>query len=55
MNAPKVIYGAFIVSSNVKAGNTGVLLSIARFSTAKTLDVGTEFSLAAGLTLISTT
>ena len=55
MNAAKVIYGAFIVSSSVKAGNTGLLLSIARFSTAKTLDSGTQFSLAAGLTLISAT
>ena len=55
MTAPKVIYGAFIVSSDVKAGNTGLLLSIARFATAKTLDTGTQFSLAAGITLIPTT
>lgn len=55
MTAPKVVYGAFIVSSETKAGNTGLLLSIARFATAKTLDTGTQFSLAAGITLIPTT
>ena len=54
INAAKTVYGAFIVSSSVKAGNTGTLLSIARFSTAKTLDIGTQFSLAAGITLIPT-
>ena len=54
MNAAKVIYGAFIVSSSVKAGNTGLLLSIARFSTAKTLDSGSVFTLGAGITLVPT-
>jgi len=54
MNTPKTVYGAFIVSSNVKAGNSGLLLSIARFNTAKVLDAGTQFSLAAGITLIPT-
>lgn len=53
--AAKVIYGAFIVASSVKAGNTGVLLSIARFNTPKTLDIGTQFSVAAGITLVPTT
>ena len=55
INAAKTVYGAFIVSSSVKAGNTGTLLSIARFSSAKTLDIGMQFSLAAGITLIPTT
>ena len=54
-NATKTIYGAFIVSSSVKAGNTGVLLSIARFNTAKTMESGTQFSVAAGITLVPTT
>ncbi len=54
MNADKTIYGAFIVSSSVKAGNTGALLSIARFSTAKALPAGSQFTLAAGLTLVPT-
>lgn len=55
MNAPKTIYGAFLVASSVKAGNTGILLSIARFNTPKILDSGTQFSVAAGITLIPTT
>jgi hypothetical protein len=55
MNATKTIYGAFIVSSSVKAGNVGKLLSIARFSTAKPLEAGAQFSVAAGLILIPTT
>ena len=54
-NATKTIYGAFLVSSSVKAGNTGVLLSIARFSTAKVMESGTVFSVAAGITLVPTT
>ena len=53
--APKTIYGAFLVSSSTKAGNTGVLLSIARFNTPKSVDTGTVFSVAAGITLVPTT
>lgn len=53
--APTTLYGAFIVSSSVKAGNTGLLLSIARFNTPKTMDIGTQFSVAAGITLVPTT
>ncbi|MNM79479.1 hypothetical protein D3C81_914110 [compost metagenome] len=55
LNAPKTIYGAFIVSNSTKAGNTGLLLSIARFSTPRALEAGTEFGVAAGLTLTSAT
>lgn len=51
----KRVYGAFIVSSNVKGGNTGTLLSIARFSTATDLKAGAVFTLAAGLTLVPAT
>lgn len=53
--APTTLYGAFIISNSVKAGNTGLLLSIARFNTPKTMDVGTQFSVAAGITLVPTT
>lgn len=53
--APKTIYGAFLVSNSTKAGNTGVLLSIARFNTPKSVDTGTVFSVAAGITLVPTT
>ena len=55
MNAPKTIYGAFIVSNSVKAGNSGTLLSIARFSSPKVLDSGTQFGVTAGITLIPST
>lgn len=55
MSAAKRLYGAFLVSSSVKAGNSGTLLSIARFSSPKDVDVGTSFGVTAGLTLIPTT
>ena len=54
MTAAKRIYGAGIISNSTKGGNTGTLLSIARFGTAKDLDIGTQFSLAAGITLVPT-
>jgi len=54
MTAPKTIYGAFLISSSVKTGNTGVLLSIARFSSPKILDTGSTLSIVASLTLIPT-
>lgn len=49
--ADKTIYGGFIVSTNTKGGNTGLLLSIARFSTPKVVPTGAEFSVSATLTL----
>lgn len=55
MTSAKRIYGAFLVSSSTKAGNTGILLSIARFSTAKDVDSGATFTVAAGITLVSAT
>jgi hypothetical protein len=55
MTAAKTIYGAFLISSNVKTGNSGTLLSIARFSSPKVLDIGTVFGVTASLTLIPTT
>lgn len=55
MNAAKRIYGAFLVSSSTKAGNSGTLLSIARFTSPKDVDVGSAFGVTAGLTLIPTT
>lgn len=54
LNAPKRIYGAGMVSSNVKGGNTGLTLSIARFSTPRDLDAGTEFGVGGVLTYIPT-
>lgn len=55
MTAAKRVYGAFLVSNSTKGGNTGTLLSIARFSTAKDLDIGSVFSVAAGITLVPAT
>lgn len=54
MNASKLIYGAFIVSNATKGGTSGIILSIARFSTAKQVDPGTVLRITAGLTLTPT-
>lgn len=54
MNATKTIHGAFLVSNATKGGTSGILLSIARFSTAKTVDAGTVLRITAGLTLTPT-
>lgn len=54
MTASKRIYGAGIVSNNVKAGNTGMIMSIARFATPRDLEAGQEFGLGGVLTLIPT-
>jgi hypothetical protein len=53
-NAARTIYGAFIVSNSVKGGNTGLLLSIARFASPRSVDVGAQLRVAAGLTLVPT-
>lgn len=54
MDASKTIYGAFIVSNSAKGGTAGILLSIARFSTAKVVDAGTTLRIIAGLSLTPT-
>ena len=54
MNASKTIHGAFIVSNATKGGTAGILLSIARFSTAKQVEAGTTLRITAGLTLTPT-
>jgi hypothetical protein len=52
MNATKTIYGAFLVSSNVKGGTAGVLKAISQFSTPQSvvsgdvIDVGYEIAAA---------
>lgn len=55
LTADKRIYGAFIVSSSVKGGPSGVLLSIARFAVPRDLPAGTEFAVTAGIALVPTT
>lgn len=54
MTADKVIYGAGIVSSSVKGGNGGLILSIARFPSPESLKSGAKFTLTADLPLLST-
>lgn len=54
MNATKTIYGAFLVSNATKGSTAGILLSIARFSTAKSVEAGTTLRVTAGLTLTPT-
>lgn len=52
-NANKTIYGAAMLSSSIKGGTTGTLLSIARFNTFKTVESGATLEVLAGLTLAS--
>ena len=54
LNADKRVYGAGIVSSSVKGGGTGLLLSVARFAVPRDLPSGTEFAVTAGITLVPT-
>lgn len=49
-----VVYGAGIVSNSAKGSNTGLLLSVVRFSTTKQLTAGLESKLTCGLTYIPT-
>lgn len=46
--------GSFIVSSATKGGNTGLILSVARFATAKVLSPDVEAKLVCGLTYYPT-
>lgn len=48
------VYGSFLVSSATKGGNTGLLLSVARFSTAKELTQGNETRLRISLVYLPT-
>lgn len=54
LNAAKTIRGAFLVASSTKGGNTGVLLSIARFASPFTLTSGSSFRVRPFLTLTTT-
>ena len=47
--AAKRIYGGFLVSSSVKAGATGVLMSIVRFASPKDCDIGSVLRITAGV------
>lgn len=52
--ADKRLYTGFLVSTDVKGGSAGVLLSIARFQTPYDPPAGSTFRLAASLTLLPT-
>jgi hypothetical protein len=52
-NALKTVYGGFITSAPAKSATTGVLLSVVRFSTAKTFDVGSILRVTGGFTMTS--
>lgn len=52
-NDTVTIYGAAIVSAAAKGATTGVLLSAARFSTAKPMENGSILRITAGITLSS--
>lgn len=54
LTADKTLHGAFIVSSAIKADNGGVLVSIGRFPSPRTLPAGTTFSCWAEIPLVST-
>ncbi len=43
--AAKRLYGGFVVSESAKGGNTGVLLSVARFATPYDIPAGSTFQL----------
>lgn len=48
------VYGSFIVSNQSKGSNTGLLLSVVRFATAKSLTPELEAKLICGITYIPT-
>lgn len=50
----KRIYGGFLVSNAEKGGNTGMLLSVARFSSPKDVEAGQVLRVRAELSLIPT-
>lgn len=49
----KSLYGGFLVSSPTKAGNSGTLFSIARFSTRYDVPAGSKFRLGIAITFVS--
>lgn len=50
---PKTIFGGFLISSSVKGGATGVLLSVVRFATAVTVNPADVLRITAGITAVS--
>lgn len=54
LNANKLLYGAFLISSNVKGGTAGVLMSAAAFATARQYYSGDVFNVKYRLKNINT-
>lgn len=54
MTQAKTIYGSFLISSNVKGGNTGLIPSIVRYPSPQVVPAGFVFRFAAGLTIVPT-
>lgn len=54
MEQEKTIRGSFLISSNVKGGNTGLIASIVRFPSPQLVPADGIFRFAAGLTIIPT-
>lgn len=52
-NAAKTIYGGFLISASAKGSVLGVLASVVRFPTPKTVGIGDILRITAGSTLIS--
>lgn len=52
-NATKTVYGAFLISTNIKNGTTGTLFSAARFPTSKSVESGDELLLTYTITAAS--
>lgn len=50
--ADKRLYGAFLCSSSIKGGDSGTLLSIARFSSPYDVPAGSTFRLGVAITLL---
>lgn len=50
--ADATVYGSFVVSSPIKGGTDGLLISVARFSTVKNVSTGIEARLRTSLTYL---
>lgn len=48
------IYGSFLVSSSVKGGNTGLLVSVVRFASPRVIPAGLTLNLTSGITYVPT-
>lgn len=53
ITGPKIIYGGFLASSSPKASTLGLLASVVRFPSPKSVDVGDVLRVVAGTTLLS--